>query len=429
MQFKKMKKFFCILSMAVALAGSANAEQEFQNGIFILNEDWYGHNSSTINFYSYDTGEITYRAYQGANPDKTLGNTSQYAELSADNLYVCSKQAYGSTGGRFIVADAKTLKSKASIDNVGSGDTRAYLSVSATKGYIGATDGVHPFDIPSMTIGNAIDGTAGQAYSSQPGNMAFYQGKLLVAVQGKGIYVIDVATDRLLKMVSIDNIASVFTVKGDIVASVNDCTYGVPSASNTERFVLLDRNTFEPATTQTVPMASQNTWMAWKNATPAIDDDNATLYYSPGEGTNFICKYNLKTQEFTEKFITFDDGQSMYGSVVGFDKVNNYIVATTFEDYSSQNYYLNIYNAADGSKVKSMKLSKGYWFPAMLLFAPKGTATGIGAVDAAEKTVQSVTYYNLAGVAQQQPHNGVNIVVTRYTDGSTTTAKRICASN
>ena len=165
--------------------------------------------------------------------------------------------------------------------------------------------------------------------------------------------------------------------------------------------------------------------MAWKNATPAIDEANSTLYYSPGEGTNFICKYNLKTQEFTQNFITFDDGQAMYGSVVGFDKANNYVVAATFEDYSSQNYYLNIYNAADGSKVKSMKLKSGYWFPAMLLFAPKGTSTGIDGVGAAEKQVQSVTYYNLAGMAQQRPFGGVNIVVTRYTDGSTTTAKRI----
>ncbi len=420
-----MKKLFCILGMALTLVGSASAEQEFQNGIFILNEDWYGHNASSVNFYSYDTGEITYNAYQEANPGKTLGNTSQFAELNGGNLYVCSKQNYSTTGGRFIVADAKTLKSKASFDKVGSGDTRAYLTVSDSKGFIGATDGIHPFDIATMTIGDAVAGTAGQTYSSQPGNMVYYQGKLLVAVQGKGLYVIDVASNQLLKTVAVDNIASVFAVNDQLVASVNNCSFGVPSASNTEQFVLLDGSTFEPATTQTVPMASQNTWMAWKNATPAIDEANSTLYYSPAEGSNYICKYNLKTQEFTQKFITFDDGQAMYGSVVGYDKANNYIVATTFEDYSSQNYYLNIYSAADGSKVKSMKLKSGYWFPAMLLFAPKGTSTGIGSVSAAEKQVQSVTYYNLAGMAQQRPFSGVNIVVTRYTDGSTTTAKRI----
>ena len=41
------------------------------------------------------------------------------------------------------------------------------------------------------------------------------------------------------------------------------------------------------------------------------------------------------------------------------------------------------------------------------------------------KTVAGVTYYNLAGQQSAQPVNGVNIVVTTYTDGSTTTAKVI----
>jgi hypothetical protein len=43
----------------------------------------------------------------------------------------------------------------------------------------------------------------------------------------------------------------------------------------------------------------------------------------------------------------------------------------------------------------------------------------------ADKTVASVAYYNLAGQQSQQPMDGMNIVVTTYTDGSTTTAKVI----
>ncbi|MBR5725210.1 MAG: hypothetical protein IKX56_00585 [Muribaculaceae bacterium] len=41
------------------------------------------------------------------------------------------------------------------------------------------------------------------------------------------------------------------------------------------------------------------------------------------------------------------------------------------------------------------------------------------------KTVANVAYYNLAGQQCAQPVNGVNIVVTTYTDGSTTTSKVI----
>ena len=37
----------------------------------------------------------------------------------------------------------------------------------------------------------------------------------------------------------------------------------------------------------------------------------------------------------------------------------------------------------------------------------------------------NVEYINLAGVRSSKPFSGVNIVVTRYTDGSTTTTKVI----
>ena len=39
------------------------------------------------------------------------------------------------------------------------------------------------------------------------------------------------------------------------------------------------------------------------------------------------------------------------------------------------------------------------------------------------KTVKSVRYYNIAGIESNQPLDGVNIVVTTYTDGTTATSK------
>ena len=43
--------------------------------------------------------------------------------------------------------------------------------------------------------------------------------------------------------------------------------------------------------------------------------------------------------------------------------------------------------------------------------------------DVTNKTVAGVKYYNLMGVESNEPFNGVNIVVTRYTDGSISTQK------
>ncbi|MBR2084815.1 MAG: hypothetical protein IJ879_09505, partial [Muribaculaceae bacterium] len=41
----------------------------------------------------------------------------------------------------------------------------------------------------------------------------------------------------------------------------------------------------------------------------------------------------------------------------------------------------------------------------------------------ADKQVASVRYINVAGMESNEPFDGMNIVVTTYTDGTTTTAK------
>ncbi len=45
--------------------------------------------------------------------------------------------------------------------------------------------------------------------------------------------------------------------------------------------------------------------------------------------------------------------------------------------------------------------------------------------DIAAKQVVGVTYYNVTGLSSERPFEGVNIVVTRYSDGSISTAKRL----
>jgi hypothetical protein len=52
------------------------------------------------------------------------------------------------------------------------------------------------------------------------------------------------------------------------------------------------------------------------------------------------------------------------------------------------------------------------------------TPTAIGTIDA-ESQVENVTYYNMMGVASSRPHQGINIVVKRMSDGSTSTSKLI----
>ena len=51
-----------------------------------------------------------------------------------------------------------------------------------------------------------------------------------------------------------------------------------------------------------------------------------------------------------------------------------------------------------------------------------GVITGVETITG-EAQIESVTYYNVAGVASNSPWHGINIMVTRYSNGTTTTTK------
>ena len=53
-----------------------------------------------------------------------------------------------------------------------------------------------------------------------------------------------------------------------------------------------------------------------------------------------------------------------------------------------------------------------------------GTPTAVGTINVEAQPV-SVTYYNMLGVGSSRPHPGVNVMVTRYNDGTTSTTKVI----
>ena len=98
-------------------------------------------------------------------------------------------------------------------------------------------------------------------------------------------------------------------------------------------------------------------------------------------------------------------------------------------EYSDLN---NSEEANDNSRALELKFSIGYnssmtgageW--GALVSAPSNqTQTGVEDVQA-NKTVAGVKYVNLAGQMSETAFSGVNIVVTTYTDGTTSTVKVI----
>ena len=62
-----------ILTATVAALSATAAAEDLDGGFFILNEDWYGHQNSTINYLRPDDPDGVYwdyRVFQSRNPGK-----------------------------------------------------------------------------------------------------------------------------------------------------------------------------------------------------------------------------------------------------------------------------------------------------------------------------------------------------------------------
>lgn len=139
-----------ILISSAAVLSSA---EDFSKSILVINEDWYGHQNSTVNSLNPDDpdGDFwQYRVIQQQNPGKELGCTNQFGAVWNGRLYLIAKQdkdpGASTTGGRITIADATTLKIEKQlqlIDPSGAQcDGRAFCGVSADKGYVSTSNGI-----------------------------------------------------------------------------------------------------------------------------------------------------------------------------------------------------------------------------------------------------------------------------------------------
>ncbi|MSS16988.1 InlB B-repeat-containing protein [Sodaliphilus pleomorphus] len=152
-------------------------------------------------------------------------------------------------------------------------------------------------------------------------------------------------------------------------------------------------------------------WAVWDKATqafyvPAKDDEGTNAHGFAG-GFKVDLRYNEGDITNVERLDEQSDkGQNVYTFPA-------LIVKNTATSASAPR------RAA--IKPDTRELSTTYTVYPLSLSAGS-VVTGVSTVDQA-KTVRSVVYYNLQGMASPTPHAGLNVVVTRYTDGSTQVAK------
>ena len=121
------------------------------------------------------------------------------------------------------------------------------------------------------------------------------------------------------------------------------------------------------------------------------NDNGATVWYG-GVDDNQVGYFEIG-EELLEHIITLDDE----GVNFRLAEPGNYTIHLVFLDKA----------AASG----------------MHLYVTKNEVTAVNGISA--KAVAGVKYYNLAGVESNKPFNGINIAVTTYTDGTTSTTKVI----
>ena len=386
--------------------GPGPDDYTFTNGIIFVNEDRYGPNQGSINYYNYDYNEMEYNVYAIVNPTTQLGVTTQFGQLFGDKLFLVSKQANsseasGSTiGSRLAVLDAATLKQQGSILRFGTSpdsvyDGRAYCAVTATKGYVSTSAGIFVIDVPSMTVKGAIDGTLSSAkgdynslYYDQCGDMVRFGQYVFAVQQGKGLHVIDPVADAIVTTLPFPDIVTVFVTAGGnlFVANNSREIYDYSGGPYVADFTRIDPVSLQVAEVYSLDgtHGAMSSWGAWRPRMVCVDPHAERVYYNYDEYQNYISSYDFTTRTFTDQLIVLPEGveinwdgtierQGLYAAALSFDPHTGDMVVQTTEaaPLSYQNFNHNwvlFYDANTLELKRQVRLQDAYWFPSMAVY-------------------------------------------------------------
>lgn len=354
-------------------------------GFFVVNEDWFGHDNGTVNYFKKEgkkTYTPIYRAYRAVNPAEAdrFGVATQFATIWGKYAFFSSKQ-----GNRLVVADAETLARVAIFPELGperNSDGRAFVGVTDTKGYMGHGNGIVVFDIENMRLGDQIAGVSGQI-----GAMCEAAGRVFAVSQDNGLHVIDSDTD---------------TVEQTIAGTYNTLTRsrdGNVWVAAKEGFVKINPETLETETLAYPAGASiGGSWGAWNAGSLCASTRTNTLYWTSGGGMfgggKSVVKYDIATGTATtiHTLLMSPYGAQLvfYGAGMRVDPLTDELVLTVKHDgYGVSGAYNWIYILdADGREKTNFEYfgdngrgagwatGKGleewddnyFWFPAMPMF-------------------------------------------------------------
>ncbi len=381
-----------------------SSDENYEEGTIILNEEWYGHTNGSINYLTANN-DIIYQAYSRENPGYSFGATSQHGTIWNGYLMVASKQAADGGdplpgGGRFVIADAKTLKRLGSIDalawNGHSGDGRAVVGATENKAYVSTSNGIFVIDItnpeaPEITglIGAKGDNEdEADLYNGQIGDM-IHAGRYVFAIkQSYGILVVDPETDELVKRIEDTNVQG-------ITQTADGRVWYATAANGCAVLQDIDPNTLKAGEGRTLPKSLDLitcSWNAWRStAFYGNPIDNRILFVTGKAGIMGGPKggyylYDVDTDPADlQPIFTLTDvtGETEFGETVNlmtygtprFDPRNNRIIVMAGREGASsggyRDHWILLVDATSGEITKNIKLEPYYWFQSLPIFPDK----------------------------------------------------------
>lgn len=415
---------------------SEPVQVDYSKGTFIVNEDWYGHQNSTLNFLT-DDGEWIYRVIQKENPGVEIGATAQYGAIYGDKFFVMAKQpkdpGASITGGRITVCDAKTMKVLKQIENIavddkGSSiaDGRGFLGVDEHKAYVGSSNGIYVLDLDSLKITGSVSGAGNdsddpyqQLYGGQIGNMVRVNDRVFAVHQKNGLLVINPATDEVEQTVE----APEGWGFGSVVLSKDGNLWLSLAASSGSgqadtRIVKLNPATLEQTVIECPEgiFGPANSWYAWTPDCFCASKQNNVLYWNGGNSSWFsgktVYKYDIDSNTFST-FIDYNDdpdGWQIYGCSFRIDPVTDEAVVSLYKGYGDPTYVVRKYDN-EGKQIAEYSMISNYWFPSLPVF-PDNEAPVIADIDPVSLTTEDGTTVSLKDVATDADNMDAAIVKT-----------------
>lgn len=437
-----MKRLAIAYAAMMAVVGVQAQDGNYTNGFWVLSEDWYGHQNSTVNWMTTPQREWYYRVFQEENPGRVLGCTSQYGTVFADKLFIVSKQdrdpGDDRQGGRLTVCDARSLQLLAQLPGIGQAtasngyryqvDGRAFAGYDEHKGYLTTNNGVWVVDLHSLSVVDSVRGTTHQAtgydrvYTHQCGSIVRAAGKMFVAHQQRGLLVIDPATDSVVRTVAMPEEVAVNPEVQD--ESVEDGNFdGAWDQRTSVGSVVLAKDGFlycsvanrdgmggrmnyllrvDPVTyaTQCINLMERygaygpaNTWYSWTPDCFCASTQRNVLYWNGGpEARNAsatIYQYDIDRDECAVFVDLSASTRRIYGCSFRVDPTTDHAMLSVQEksdvtnpgDFGRPLFLLQEYDA-EGTMLGEWDMIENYWFPSIPIFpdlhAPQAV---VGALD------------------------------------------------